>query len=78
MAFHTMVLAQLFNGQPNETMRLLLIIGGGLLLFVVWIGVFLVPVLIWRRSVRRCGYPGLRAYLANCLTLRRRKWMPLT
>jgi len=38
-------------------------IAGGLLLCAVWIGVFLVPVLIWRRSVRRRGYPGLKVYL---------------
>ena len=41
----------------------LLLTVGGFLLLVAWIGVFLVPILIWRRSVRRRGYPGLMAYL---------------
>jgi hypothetical protein len=57
------LLAQLINVPANDSWRLLLIIGGGFLLFAAWIGVFLVPVLIWRNSVRRRGYPGLRAYL---------------
>jgi hypothetical protein len=42
---------------------LFLVIGGGILLFAGWIAVFLVPVLIWRRNVRRRGYSGLMAYL---------------
>jgi hypothetical protein len=57
------LLAQIVNVPPNDPLRLLLYIGGGFLLFAAWIGVFLVPVLIWRNSVRRRGYPGLKAYL---------------
>ena len=57
------LLAQAAKMPANDTLWFLLAIGGGFLLFAAWIAVFLVPVLIWRRSVRRRGYPGLRAYL---------------
>jgi hypothetical protein len=61
--YNMVLLAQLVNVPAHDSVRLLLIIGGGFLLFAAWIAVFLVPVLIWRNSVRRRGYPGLRAYL---------------
>jgi hypothetical protein len=47
------------NGPPDWVVGIV----SGLLLFVAWIALFLVPVLIWRGRVRRRGYPGLRAYL---------------
>jgi hypothetical protein len=58
-----LLLAQLVNMPSKDSLQLLLVIGGGFLLFAAWIAVFLVPVLIWRRGVVRRGYPGLRAYL---------------
>ena len=63
MLSDVVVLAQAAKMPANDTLWFLLAIVGGLLLFAAWIAVFLVPVLIWRRSVRRRGYPGLRAYL---------------
>jgi hypothetical protein len=64
MLLHTLLLAQPVNA-PTKVSFLwwLLAIGGGFLLLAAWIGVFLVPILIWRRRVRRRGYPGLLAYL---------------
>jgi hypothetical protein len=58
-----LLLAQLGNVQVGDSLRTLAIIGGVFLLVAAWIAVFLVPILIWRRNVRRRGYPGLRAYL---------------
>jgi hypothetical protein len=58
-----LLLAQLVNVPSNETLKLFLVIGGVLLLLAGWIAVFLVPVVIWRRSVQRRGYKGLTAYL---------------
>jgi hypothetical protein len=65
MLLNTVLLAQPVNAPEKVSMLwwLMLSIGGGLLLLAAWIGVFLVPILIWRRSVRRRGYPGLSAYL---------------
>jgi hypothetical protein len=63
MVCNMVLLAQLGNEPVSVAWWLLVSFGGGLLLFAVWIGAFLVPVLIWRRSVRRRGYAGLRAYL---------------
>jgi hypothetical protein len=57
------LLSQLVNVPSNDSLRTLFVIGGGSLLFAGWIGVCLVPVVIWRNSVRRRGYPGLKAYL---------------
>ncbi len=63
MVCNMVLLAQQGNVPVSIAWWLLVSFGGGLLLFAVWIGVFVVPVLIWRRSVRRRGYPGLKAYL---------------
>jgi hypothetical protein len=63
MLSHTVLLAQLL---PHDV-ETVLSIGGGLLLIAVFLVVFLglplVPFLIWRGRVRRRGYPGLMAYL---------------
>ena len=65
MLFDAVLLAQASQMPANDTLWLLLAIGGGFLLFVAWSAVFLVPILVWRQ-VRRRGQkyvPGLRAYL---------------
>ena len=63
MLFDAVLLAQAPEMPANDTLWLLLAIGGGFLLFVAWSAVFLVPILVWPSRVRRRGYPGLRAYL---------------
>jgi hypothetical protein len=63
MACNMVLLTPVFGVQTNDNLWILAGIGGGLLLLTMWIGVFLVPLYIWRRNVRRRGYPGLKAYL---------------
>jgi len=63
MLCNILLATQLGSVASSDNWWLVLSIGAGVLLFALWIGAFLVPVLIWRRSVRRRGYPGLRAYL---------------
>jgi hypothetical protein len=58
-----LLLAQLVNMPSKETLKLFVVVGSVFLLLAGWIAVFLVPIVIWRRSVRRRGYPGLMAYL---------------
>jgi hypothetical protein len=58
-----LLLAQLVNLPSKETLKLFVVGGSVFLLLAGWVAVFLVPVVIWRRSVRRRGYPGLMAYL---------------
>jgi hypothetical protein len=59
MWWKTMLLAQL----SNDAVTILAAVGGGLLLLLVLLGLFLLPILIWRGRVRRRGYAGLGAYL---------------
>jgi hypothetical protein len=47
----------------DDRTRLLLAVGSGVLLFAVFLGLLLLPFLIWRIRVRRRGYPGLVSYL---------------
>jgi hypothetical protein len=56
---NTMLRAQLSNDAANISLA----IAGGLCLILVLFGMFLLPILIWRRRVRRRGYAGLGAYL---------------
>jgi hypothetical protein len=63
MLFDVVLLAQAPHMVANDTLWLLLAIGGGFLLFAAWSALFLVPLLVWRSRVRRRGYAGLRAYL---------------
>ncbi len=59
MLCNMVLLAGLTNLTAGDLLKLL----SGLLVIVVLLGFFLVPLLIWRRRVRRRGYSGLMVYL---------------
>jgi hypothetical protein len=54
-----MLLAQL----SNDAVNILLGIALGVFLLLVLFGMFMLPILLWRRHLRRRGYAGLGAYL---------------
>jgi hypothetical protein len=56
---NTLLMAQL----SNDTVTILLAVASGVLFFSVVAGLLVLPILIWRRQVRRRGYSGLGAYL---------------
>jgi hypothetical protein len=59
MWWNTMPLAQL----SNDAVNILLAVAGGVFLLLVFFGLLVLPILIWRGRVRRRGYAGLGAYL---------------
>jgi len=47
----------------KDAATIALAVAGSLSLLLVLFGLFLLPILIWRRHLRRRGYAGLGAYL---------------
>jgi len=59
MLSNTVLLAQI----SGDAVPVLIAVASGLFVILVLFGLFVLPILIWRKQVRRRGYPGLRAYL---------------
>jgi len=66
MLCNTVLLAQLIDVMSKDSVSILEAVAGGLFVvfvLVVFLGLCLLPILIWRRRIRKRGYPGLGAYL---------------
>jgi len=63
MLCNTVLLAQFGDLTSKDLVRFSEAIAGGLLLVVVFLGLCLLPILIWRGRLRKRGYPGIGAYL---------------
>ncbi|MFI5458138.1 MAG: hypothetical protein ACHRXM_22105 [Isosphaerales bacterium] len=63
MLCNTVLLAQFGDLTSKDLVRFSEAIAAGLCLVLVFLGLCLLPILIWRGRLRKRGYPGIGAYL---------------